>query len=155
MARKNRVFWSERLTWDTPQFACFLFYLLKREICNLANCFSGANIFQSTMHVVCVHDFVVHISVLFTKTNICAHHKRFIMCEFVSSFSICWMCETHCFKTLYKNMQNGCFRQNLIFVYIKYLNPLHNIFTQHNGTVRRCVVSIWMQDVQLFVHKKK
>jgi hypothetical protein len=56
-----------------------------------------------------VHGFAVHISVLFTKQNICAHHKRFNMLVFVLSFSIYWMCETHCFKTLDKNMQNWVF----------------------------------------------
>ena len=77
MARKKVIFWSEKNDMRHTSICIFLFYLLKPKICNLANCFNGANIFHIIMHVVRVHVFAVHISVLFTKTNICAHHKRF------------------------------------------------------------------------------
>ena len=43
----------------------------------------------------------------------------------------------------------------LIFIYVKRLNPFYNIFAQENGTARRIIVTLWMQAMQLFMHKKK
>jgi len=64
------------------------------------------------------------------------------------------------FKTLHKNMLAlRHLGEIIILIYVKRLNPFCNIFANPpvlNGTTaKRFHVTIWMQTVQLFMHKKK
>ena len=49
----------------------------KTEICNLATINDADVICHTIMHRMSCDDFVVHISVLLLKQNICWHHKHF------------------------------------------------------------------------------
>jgi hypothetical protein len=66
---KKDDFGTKYLTCDIPQKAYFSLHQLKPKICYLAQKITYVNIYRIIFHVIRIHDFAEHISVLVTKTK--------------------------------------------------------------------------------------
>jgi len=74
MAPKKPIYLIKIFWHVTHQNAYFLFYQLKREICNLATIIWTDDMYHIIMHATIAHELCVHIFVLSIKQNICWHH---------------------------------------------------------------------------------
>ena len=93
---KKVIFWTEIFWHVTHQNAYFLFYQLKRKICNLDNSDTIKPFHRTMIHATLGHEVCVHIFVLSIKQNICWHHKHFSGCKTVWPVDMLTLSEKQC-----------------------------------------------------------